>query len=138
MTRYPNRKPTTTSGWKCPPGKKLPPYGAILATAYMQGLMPKNRECVVFLDHWPERPSENPTRPVVACPPDASPESFDWRPLAGLDIFVLMPESGDGDRLRRLLRELSAVKPRRLIVLRPEAPHAEFIVSVKHGQEVAL
>lgn len=52
------------------------------------------------------------------------------------DVLVCVTENCDGDRLRRLLLELVAVKPRRLIVIRPTAPHAEFIISEKHGQEV--
>lgn len=51
-------------------------------------------------------------------------------------LLEKVPPPCDGDRLRRLLAELIACKPRRLIVLRNHAPHVQFIVSAARGVEV--
>lgn len=126
--------PATPSAWTCPPGRRLPPFGKALADAFLRGLQPKGRQVSVWLDGWP--PEHPAFGPAVACPEGDEPERFDWRILAGLDVLVKVPAPCDSARLRRLLAELVAVKPRRLIVLRPTAPHAEFIVSAARGLEV--
>lgn len=120
--------------WKCPPGRRLPPFGKLLADAFLRGLQPKGRQAVVYLDGWPPQPAA--IGPAVVCPWDDEPESFDWRILAGLDVLVKVSSPCNGERLRRLLAELIACKPRRLIVLRSVAPHVEFIVSAARGVEV--
>ena len=89
MTRHSYRIPAMVPAWKCPPGKKLPPYGKALAEAFMQGLMPTDRQCVVYLDRWPPRPG----RIAVCCPPDTSPEVLDLRILAGLDVRKRHPQA---------------------------------------------
>jgi len=122
-----------TARWTCPTGRRLPPFGKPLADAFLRGLQPKGRQACVYLDAWPP---EKSTRAAVVCPRADEPERFDWRPLAALDVLVRVPTPCDGDRLRRLLVELVAVKPRRLIVLRSTPPHVEFIVSAAHGLEV--
>lgn len=120
--------------WRCSPGRRLPPFGKVLADACLRGLQPKGRQAMVYLDSWPP---ENPAfGPAVVCAWDDEPEEFDWRILAGLDVLVQVPTPCDDDRLRRLLAELIPCKPRRLIVLRSTAPHAQFIVSVASGVEV--
>ncbi len=119
--------------WSCPPGRRLPPFGKPLADAFLRGLQPRGRQAVVFLDAWPPK---KPAMAAVVCPSDEQPERFDWRILAALDVLVKVPAPCDGDRLRRLLVELVAVKPRRLIVLRPTPPHAEFVISAARGLEV--
>lgn len=119
--------------WSCPPGRRLPPFAKPIADAFLRGLQPKGRAACVWLDCWPPK---QPIMASVACPWDEEPERFDWRVLAALDVFVKVPAPCDGDRLRRLLVELVAVKPRRLIVLRPDPPHAEFIISAARGLEV--
>lgn len=121
--------------WKCPPGRRLPPLGKLLADAFLRCLQPKRRQACVWLDGWPPK---NPSMAAVVCPRDEEPARFDWRILAGLDVLVKVPAPCDGDRLRRLLVELVAVKPRRLIVLRPTPPHAQFIISAASGLEVEL
>jgi hypothetical protein len=120
--------------WTCPPGRSLPPFGKVLADAFLAGLQPRGRQASVYLDAWPPRPA--PFGPALTCPEDAEPEALDWRILAALDVLVTVPAPCDGDRLRRLLAELVAVKPRRLIVLRSVAPHVEFIVTAARGVEV--
>lgn len=89
---------------------------------------------MVYLDCWP--PESPPFGPALACPWGADPVVYDWRILAGLDVLVKVPLPCDGDRLHRLLAELIPCKPRRLIVLRSIAPHAQFIVSAASGVEV--
>jgi hypothetical protein len=127
-------KASTPQRWTCPPGRKLPPFGKVLAEAFLQGLQPINRQAVVYLDEWP--PAEPALGVPVVCPADAAPESFDWRILAALDVFVRTHEPSNGARLNRLLSELVRVKPRFLFVLRPFAPHGEFIIPKAHGLEV--
>lgn len=119
--------------WTCPPGRQLPPFGKSLADAFLRGLQPRRRQTCVWLDCWPPK---QPSILSVVCPLDGDPERYDWRILAGLDVLVNVTHPCDGDRLSRLLVELVAVKPRRLIVLRPNPPHAEFIISAAHGLEV--
>ena len=126
--------PAAALTWKCQPGRRLPPFGKPLADAFLRGLQPKGRQAMVYLDCWP--PENPPFGPALACPWDADPAAYGWRILAGLDVQVGAPTPCDGDRLRRLLAELVACKPRRLIVLRSTAPHAEFIVSATRGLEV--
>lgn len=115
------------------PGRKLPPFGKALADAVLRGLQPKGRQVMIYADCWPPSPA-----PFVSLtlPWDAAPEAFDWRMVAGLDAFVKVPAPCDDDRLHRLLTELVACKPRRLIVLQGTAPHARFIVSAARGLEV--
>ena len=126
--------PAAAMQWPCQPGRKLPPFGKVLADAVLRGLQPKGRQAMVYLDCWP--PESPPFGPALACPWDAEPAAYDWRILAGLDVLVKAPTPCDGDRLRRLLAELIACKPRRLIVVRSVAPHVEFIVSAGRGVEV--
>ncbi len=126
--------PSVAHQWPCLPGRKLPPFGKPLADAVLRGLQPKGRQAMVYLDAWP--PKNPPFGPALACPWDSDPTAYDWRILAGLDVLVRVSAPCDGDRLRRLLAELVACKPRRLIVLRSTAPHAEFIVSATRGLEV--
>ncbi len=126
--------PAAALAWKCPPGRRLPPFGKPLADAFLRGLQPKGRQAMVYLDCWP--PENPPFGPALACPWDADPAGYDWRILAGLDVLAKVPTPCDGDRLRRLLVELIACKPRRLIVLRSTAPHLQFIVSAARGVEV--
>lgn len=125
--------PAGATRWTCLPGRRLPPFGKPLANAFLRGLQPKRRQAFVWLDTWPEK---KPSTAAVVCPVDSEPDRFDWRILAGLDVLVKVQAHCDGDRLRRLLVELVAVKPRRLIVLRPNPPHAEFIISAARGLEV--
>lgn len=130
---------TTTSPaakWTCPSGRRLPPFGKVLADAFLRNLQPKGRQAMVYLDTWP--PESPPFGPAVTCPWDSDPDHFDWRILAGLDILVMVPTPCDDGRLRRLLAELVLCKPRRLIVLRNHAPHVQFIVSAARGLEVQL
>lgn len=126
--------PAAAMQWPCQPGRKLPPFGKPLADAVLRGLQPKGRQAMVYFDCWP--PESPPFGPALACPWDADPSAYDWRILAGLDVLVKVPPPCDGDRLRRLLAELIACKPRRLIVLRNHAPHVQFIVSAARGVEV--
>jgi hypothetical protein len=51
-------------------------------------------------------------------------------------VLVVTPPAPDAGRLRALLAELVAVRPLRLVLLRPGAPAAEFIVSEARGLEV--
>lgn len=125
--------PAAALAWTCPPGRRLPPFGKPLADAFLRGLQPKGRQVLIYLDGWPP---EKPFCCALACPWDNEPEHFDWRIVAGLDVLVNASTLCDGDRLRRLLAELVPCKPRRLIVLRSTAPHAQFIVSTARGVEV--
>lgn len=126
--------PAPAAKWTCLPGRRLPPFGKVLADAFLRNLQPKGRQAMVYLDCWP--PESPPFGPAVACPWDNEPEHFDWRILAGLDILVKVPTPCDGDRLRRLLAELIPCRPRRLIVLRGVAPHVQFVLSAARGLEV--
>jgi hypothetical protein len=126
--------PATAMQWPCQPGRRLPPFGKPLADAVLRGLQPKGRQAMVYLDCWP--PQNPPFGPALACPGDAEPAAYDWRILAGLDVLLKVPTPCNGERLRRLLAELIACKPRRLIVLRNHAPHVQFIVSAARGVEV--
>ena len=126
--------PAAALQWPCQPGRKLPPFGKVLADAVLRGLQPKGRQAMVYLDCWP--PEKPAFGPAVVCPYGDNPERFDWRILAGLDVLLKVPTPCNGERLRRLLAELIACKPRRLIVVRSVAPHVEFIVSAARGVEV--
>ena len=126
--------PAVALRWPCLPGRRLPPFGKALADAFLRGLQPKGRQAMIYLDCWP--PEKTAFGPAVTCPFDDEPERFDWRIMAGLDVLLKAPTPCNGDRLRRLLAELIACKPRRLIVLRSTAPHVEFVVSAGRGVEV--
>lgn len=115
-----NPAPTAAPKLEMPARAQAPPFGKPLADAVLRGLQPKGRQAMVYLDCWP--PESPPFGPALACPWDADPTAYDWRILAGLDVLVKVPPPCDGDRLRRLLAELIACKPRRLIVLRNHAP----------------
>ncbi len=115
--------------WSCPPGRRWSPMPSWLML--LRGLEP--RGCQGKLDAW--LPWKSLLRPLVVCPSDEQPERPDRRSGCP-DVLVNVTRPCDGDRLGRLLVELVAVKPRRLIVLRPNPPHAEFIISAAHGLEV--
>ncbi len=66
-----------------------------------------------------------------------NPAHLDWRYLAALSVLVVASPGIDAERLRLLLVELVAARPKRLIVLRPGCvPVAEFVVSEARGLEV--
>lgn len=123
-----------TRKWICSPGLRLPPFGKHLADAFMSGVQPKAGLVFVYFDAWPLRPAR--IVHAVVCPPEANPEDFDWRILAGLDVFVVVPHECHEGRLRRLLNELILCQLRRLILLRDRPPFSEFIISSGRGLEV--
>ena len=122
--------------WRCSPGRRLPPYARDLADARARDLVPALRQVVVYLDRWPVAPV-TALGLAICCPQDADPARLDWRYLAALSVLVVTPPAPDASRLRGLLAELVAVRPLRLVLLRPGgSPAAQFIVSAAHGQEV--
>lgn len=123
-------------GWQCSPGRRLPPYAQELANARARDLVPAQRQVLVYLDHWPAGPV-SPLGPAICCPAEARPAAFDWRYLAALDVLAVVRPGADAGRVRALLFELVAARPKRLIVLRPGGmPAAQFIVSAAGGVEV--
>lgn len=130
------RSDAPPSVWRCAPGRRLPAHARELANARARDLVPAQRQVRVYLDHWPAC-AASPFGPAICCPADARPERLDWRYLAALDVLVVVRPGADTGRLRALLLELIAVRPRRLILLRPGGmPAAEFIVSAGRGVEV--
>lgn len=124
------------AAWRCSPGRRLPPYARDLADARARDLVPALRQVVVYLDRWPVAPV-TALGLAICCPQDADPARLDWRYLAALSVLVVTPPAPDVGRLRGLLAELMAVRPLRLVLLRPGgSPAAQFIVSAAHGQEV--
>lgn len=122
--------------WRCSPGRRLPAFARDLADARARDLVPALRQVAVYLDRWPPAPVTG-LGLAICCPPDADPARLDWRYLAALSVLVVTPTAPDARRLRVLLAELVAVRPVRLVVLRPGGiPAAQFIVSEAHGQEV--
>lgn len=122
--------------WRCSPGRRLPAYARDLADARARDLVPTHRQVVVYLDRWPVAPVTG-LGLAICCPADFEPARLDWRYLAALSVLVVTPPAPDAGRLRALLAELVAVRPLRLVLLRPGgSPAAQFIVSATHGQEV--
>ncbi len=122
--------------WRCSPGRRLPAYARDLADARARDLVPALRQVVVYLDRWPVAPVTG-LGLAICCPPGADPARLDWRYLAALSVLVVTPPAPDAGRLRALLAELVAVRPLRLVLLRPGgSPTAEFIVSEARGLEV--
>jgi len=130
------RSDTPAALWRCSPGRRLPAYARDLADARARDLVPAQRQVVVYLDRWPTAPV-TALGLAICCPADTHPARLDWRYLAALSVLVVTLPAPDGKRLRHLLAELAAVRPKRLIVLRPGGvPAAEFIVSESRGLEV--
>lgn len=124
--------------WPCLPGRQLPAYAGPLAQARARDLVPKHRQVVIHLDRWP-RSGVSSLGPVICCPTGTAPERLEWRYLAALNVLVIVPPHAQEDRVRGLVRELVAVRPLRLILLRPGGtPAAQFIISEARGLEVAL
>ena len=122
--------------WRCSPGRRLPAYARDLADARARDLVPAQRQVAVYLDRWPVG-RVTALGPAICCPPDFHPGRLDWRYLAALSVLVVTPPAPDPERLRHLLAELVAARPKRLILLRPgRVPAAEFIISEAHGVEV--
>ena len=122
--------------WRCSPGRRLPAYARDLADARARDLVPALRQVVVYLDRWPVAPVTG-LGLAICCPPGSDPARLDWRYLAALSVLVVASPGIDAERLRLLLVELVAARPKRLIVLRPGGvPVAEFVVSEARGLEV--
>ncbi|MDD2990791.1 MAG: hypothetical protein PHI64_17755 [Zoogloea sp.] len=122
--------------WRCSPGRRLPAYARDLADARARDLVPAQRQVAVYLDRWPVA-SVTGLGLAICCPPDFDPARLDWRYLAALSVLVVTPQAPNAERLRVLLSELVAVRPLRLVLLRPGGtPAAQFIVSEARGQEV--
>ena len=69
--------------------KKLPPYAKAIDDARRQGMIPA-RGCMGHIAigfEW--RRNIVPDFPVVVIPPERSPTEFEWRFVAGLDIFIM-------------------------------------------------
>jgi hypothetical protein len=130
--------PPVLASWPCLPGRQLPAYAAPLAQARARDLVPAGRQVVIHLDRWP-RSGVSPLGPVICCPPGVPPDRLEWRYLAALNVLVQVPRHAQEARLRGLVRELVAVRPLRLILLRPwGTPAAQFIISAARGLEVPL
>jgi len=124
------------AAWRCSPGRHLPAHARELADARARDLVPAQRQVVVYLDRWPAAPV-TALGLAICCPPDTHPARLDWRYLAALSVLVVASPGIDAERLRLLLVELVAARPKRLIVLRPGCvPVAEFVVSEARGLEV--
>jgi hypothetical protein len=122
--------------WRCSPGRRLPAHARELADARARDLVPALRQVVVYLDRWPTAPV-TALGPAICCPPGFHPARLDWRYLAALSVLVVTLPAPDPERLRLLLAELVATRPKRLVLLRPGGmPAAEFIVSAARGVEV--
>lgn len=132
----PPRSEALRAAWRCSPGRRLPAFARELADARARDLVPARRQVVVYLDRWPAGPA-SPLGPAICCPADTRPDRLDWRYLAALDVLAVVRPGTEQGRVRALLRELVAARPRRLILLRPGGtPAAEFIVSAARGVEV--
>lgn len=130
------RTDAPVKAWRCSPGRHLPAHARELADARARDLVPAQRQVVVFLDHWPVGPF-TALGPAICCPADMRPDRLDWRYLAALSVLVLARPCGDEARVRLLLAELIAARPKRLIRLHPGGvPMAEFIISAARGVEV--
>ncbi len=130
------RSDTPAPAWRCSPGRHLPAHARELADARARDLVPARRQVVVYLDRWPAAPV-TALGLAICCPPGAHPARLDWRYLAALSVLVVAPLAPDAERLRLLLVELVAARPKRLILLRHGSmPVAEFIVSEARGVEV--
>lgn len=130
------RSDTPAPAWRCSPGRHLPAFARELADARARDLVPARRQVVVYLDRWPASPVTG-LGLAICCPPGSRPDRLDWRYLAALSVLVLTPPAPDAERLRLLLAELVAARPKRLILLRQGSmPVAEFIVSEARGVEV--
>ncbi|MDD3354163.1 hypothetical protein [Zoogloea sp.] len=122
--------------WRCSPGRQLPPYARDLADARARDLVPALRQVVVYLDRWPVAPV-TALGLAICCPPGTHPARLDWRYLAALSVLVVASPGIPAERLRLLLGELVAARPKRLIVLRPGGvPVAEFVISDAGSKEV--
>ena len=111
------RSDTPAALWRCSPGRRLPAHARDLADARARDLVPAQRQVVVYLDRWPTAPV-TALGLAICCPPDAHPSRLDWRYLAALSVLVVTLPAPDGERLRYLLAELAAVRPKRLSLLR--------------------
>jgi hypothetical protein len=130
------RSDTPAPAWRCSPGRRLPAHARDLADARARDLVPARRQVVVYLDRWPAGPV-TALGLAICCPPGSHPCRLDWRYLAALSVLVLTPPKPDPERLRHLLAELVAARPKRLILLHQgNMPAAEFIVSEARGLEV--
>lgn len=104
--------------------------GGGLAAAQAAG---RGDAAAVLLDHWPR--ARRPVLPAIPLPADADPSEFDWGTLRGLDVFILVLPGADRLRVARLVGELQAVQPRRLIVLLRGTGRHRFARSVARGVE---
>lgn len=86
----------------------------------------------VTLDFWPG--AKRPALPAIPFPADADPAEFDWTPLAGVDVMLIVLRGADRTRVARAVAEIQAVVPRRLIVTTQDGRY-RFARSVERGVE---
>lgn len=87
----------------------LPPYARELADARARNMVPRRQDLghVVVALEWRREIARD--YPVVVLPEKTDPFSFDWRFVAGLDVFV--PHSAkDRHRAYRLMEALFAAR----------------------------
>ena len=71
--------------------RRLPAYGRRLKAALDAGYRPvKGRGTVIVTSEWNYATAFNPGR--VVCPPEDSPEDYDFTFLNGCEVVVLVPE----------------------------------------------
>ena len=88
---------------------RLPAHGRQLKAALDAGMRPaKGGGSIIVTSHWDYARAFDPGR--VVCPPEDSPDDYDFSFLNGCEIVVLVPERDEphGKRLLARIREAGA------------------------------
>ena len=89
--------------------QRLPAHGRQLKAALDAGLRPlKGGGSIIVTSHWDYARAFDPGR--VVCPPEDSPDVYDFAFLNGCEVVVLVPERDEshGNRLLARIRDAGA------------------------------
>lgn len=110
--------------------KRLPAYGRELQDTLRAGREPYHG-LAVWLD------GAAPAHGLCArlgVFPDTDPADLDWSLCRGRDVFIPYADEIEHARLMAACRAIRDAGPRRLILLKQEAPGYEFVVSAGRAQ----
>ncbi|MBD5805334.1 hypothetical protein AZOA_47870 [Azoarcus sp. Aa7] len=109
------------------PARRLPAYGAQLASRLREGFEPAHG-IAVWID---TPPSLRGICAPLAVFADTDPAALDWSQCHRRDVFIARADSVTPERLQATVAAITAAKPRRLLLLRASPPFCTLLIPGK-------